>query len=356
MPTTVEETEKTEIGEDQKDELLLDSLEIKGYRCFEHLTIEKLGRVNLIVGKNNVGKTALLEALWIYSQCKNANNIRQTLNKILLSRNETLEVVKSPDEDNIREATSYSGLFYNLPNLVTELSPNIKIGSKKQSNKVVKFSQHSLIEISLGKKNTTTCSINSSQNEKSLFIQMEGIDEKSLPRIWDEITQHEFDSDIINKVLESLNKIIPNKITNLEFSVDNQMLPKRFPLIDSTNFILPIPLKSYGEGMNRLFGIIIALIYCKNGILLIDEIESGLHYSVLPDVWKLIFKTAKDLNVQVFATTHSKDCIEAFAQAAVDSPEDGMLIRLERRGEKIVAKTVEEEMLADAVDYDVEMR
>ena len=47
-------------------ELLLDSLEIKGYRCFEHLTIEKLGRVNLIVGKNNVGKTALLEALWLY--------------------------------------------------------------------------------------------------------------------------------------------------------------------------------------------------------------------------------------------------------------------------------------------------
>jgi hypothetical protein len=52
MPTTVEETEKAKIGEDKKDELLLDSLEIKGYRCFEHLTIEKLGRVNLIVGKN----------------------------------------------------------------------------------------------------------------------------------------------------------------------------------------------------------------------------------------------------------------------------------------------------------------
>jgi predicted ATP-dependent endonuclease of OLD family len=76
----------------------------------------------------------------------------------------------------------------------------------------------------------------------------------------------------------------------------------------------------------------------------------------LPDVWKLIFKTAKDLNVQVFATTHSKDCIEAFAQAAVDSPEDGMLIRLERHAEKIVAKTINEEMLADAVNYDVEVR
>ena len=52
-------------------ELLLDSLKIKGYRCFEHLTIEKLGRVNLIVGKNNVGKTALLEALWIWAEGNN---------------------------------------------------------------------------------------------------------------------------------------------------------------------------------------------------------------------------------------------------------------------------------------------
>jgi len=90
--------------------------------------------------------------------------------------------------------------------------------------------------------------------------------------------------------------------------------------------------------------------------VIVDEIENGLHYSVLPDVWKLIFKTAKDLNVQVFATTHSKDCIEAFAQAAYDSPEDGMLIRLERQGEKIVAKTIEEEMLVDAVNYEVEVR
>jgi len=118
----------------------------------------------------------------------------------------------------------------------------------------------------------------------------------------------------------------------------------------------PVPLKSLGEGMTRLFGLALALVNCRNGMLLIDEIESGLHYSVLPDVWKLIFRTAKDLNVQVFATTHSKDCIEAFAQAAYDSPEEGMLIRLERQGENIVAKTIEEEMLVDAVNYEVEVR
>lgn len=84
MSTPVEEVEKTEKGKDKKSELLLDSLEIKGYRCFEHLTIEKLGRVNLIVGKNNVGKTSLLEALWIYA----TRGKMATLINLLFSRDE----------------------------------------------------------------------------------------------------------------------------------------------------------------------------------------------------------------------------------------------------------------------------
>ena len=64
----------------------------------------------------------------------------------------------------------------------------------------------------------------------------------------------------------------------------------------------------------------------------------------------------KELNVQVFVTTHSKDCIEAFANAANDSPDEGMLTRLERHGEKIVAKSIAEDMLVEAVNYEVEVR
>ena len=108
--------------------------------------------------------------------------------------------------------------------------------------------------------------------------------------------------------------------------------------------------------MSRLLGLSLALVQSQNGILLIDEIESELHYSVLPDIWKLIFHTAKELNVQVFATTHSKDCLEAFAAASHEYKGEGMFIRLQRQGETIVAKSIEEERLALAVDYDVEVR
>ena len=52
--------------------------------------------------------------------------------------------------------------------------------------------------------------------------------------------------------------------------------------------------------MQRTFGIALALVNARNGLLLIDEFENGLHYLVQPDLWRLIFQVARRLNVQVF--------------------------------------------------------
>src|SRR5207245_792380 len=83
-------------------------------------------------------------------------------------------------------------------------------------------------------------------------------------------------------------------------------------------------------------GIARALINAMDGFLLIEEAENGLHYSIQPDVWRLIFRVASRMNVQVLATTHSWDCIEAFQTAASEAgPEVGMLIRLRQKGGKI---------------------
>ncbi len=68
--------------------------------------------------------------------------------------------------------------------------------------------------------------------------------------------------------------------------------------------------------MLRALGISLALVNVKDGILLIDEFENGLYYSVQPDLWQSIFRVARRLNVQVFATTHSWDCVEGFQKAA----------------------------------------
>lgn len=111
--------------------------------------------------------------------------------------------------------------------------------------------------------------------------------------------------------------------------------------------------------MTRMLDFAVALEGGRNGILLIDEIENGLHYSVQPDLWRMIFETAQELDVQVFATTHSYDCVQAFQQVSGEHEEEGMLISLRRKRsdpEKIVAVPIEEEELEYAVETHTDVR
>ena len=66
--------------------------------------------------------------------------------------------------------------------------------------------------------------------------------------------------------------------------------------------------------------IVLSLVNARGGVLLIDEFENGLHYSVQLDAWRMIFNLAQSLNVQVFATTHSWDAVESFQTAAAEAP------------------------------------
>ncbi len=108
--------------------------------------------------------------------------------------------------------------------------------------------------------------------------------------------------------------------------------------------------------MNRLFGIALALVHAKDGLLLVDEIENGIHYSVQPDLWRLVFEMATRLNVQVFATTHSYDCIKAFEEAARESEEEGVLVRLARKGDRTLVGEFDERELEIAVEGEIEVR
>jgi hypothetical protein len=118
----------------------------------------------------------------------------------------------------------------------------------------------------------------------------------------------------------------------------------------------PIPLRTFGDGVNRLFGIILSLCNARGGILLVDEIENGLHYSAQTEVWRTIFRLSSALKVQVFATSHSWDCVQAFQEAASESPLDGVLIRLTRRGGEVYPTTFSESELAIATRDQIEVR
>ncbi len=107
-----------------------------------------------------------------------------------------------------------------------------------------------------------------------------------------------------------------------------------------------IPLSFMGEGLTSLAAIILKISGTADGVLLIDEIENGFHHSTLVNVWKAIGQAARQFNTQIFATTHSWECITAAHHAFSESENyDFRLHRLDRDEDEISVKTYDQESL-----------
>ncbi len=365
MSTTVEEIEKTETSQDKKDELLLDSLEIRGYRCFEHLTIEKLGRVNLIVGKNNVGKTALLEALWIYAN----GGYEHLLFEILRERDEIPPFQNGNLLVQPQSSKGLRNLFFKRPNFDFIPGSNPVDSDNNLEFRIGKILDISGSEPQLVDKILQVTGLRPNSNDindvpatrrfptfprtvNNYYIKAIGIKNEKLIEFWDLVTL----TPLEDEVIRALHLLLP-KLYRIDFIGYPNGSKERVPVVRIKDEKERVPLKSLGEGMTRLLGLSLALVQCQNGMLFVDEIEGGLHYSALLEVWKLIFKTAKDLNVQVFATTHSSDCIKAFTQAAIDDKEsDGIVIRLENKDGVIKAVNFNEDELETVERRNIEVR
>jgi hypothetical protein len=118
-----------------------------------------------------------------------------------------------------------------------------------------------------------------------------------------------------------------------------------------------IPLPVMGEGMVRLASLVLNIGNVPHGVVLIDEIENGLHHSILPKVWRAIGEVAREFNTQVFATTHSLECIVAAHRAFTESGiYDFRLHRLDRVKEIIRVVTYKQETLEAAIETGLEVR
>ncbi|NJK78433.1 MAG: ATP-binding protein [Chloroflexaceae bacterium] len=187
-----------------------------------------------------------------------------------------------------------------------------------------------------------------------LFVPAKGLSRNVIAELWDTTNLTDQES-TVNDAL----RIIEPKIERVGISFRERRSRSIVPRVRVQDSKNPLPLSSLGEGMNRLFGVALAIVNAKDGFLLIDEIESGLHYSVMVDMWRLVFQIAYELDVQVFATTHSRDCIEAFQIAAAQHPSEGVLISLRRhrdRPQDIVAILVDEQQLETVTREHIEVR
>ena len=128
-------------------------------------------------------------------------------------------------------------------------------------------------------------------------------------------------------------------------------------LVGRRNARSRFPVGSFGDGMRRLLAVSLALVGGENGCLLIDEIDTGFHWTVMEDMWRLVVEGAGRSNVQVFATTHSYDCIKGLGELVRTRPdlaESVSVHKVHRKLEQAVAIPGGE--IPIAVEQDIEVR
>lgn len=121
-----------------------------------------------------------------------------------------------------------------------------------------------------------------------------------------------------------------------------------------------VPISQAGQGIFRLVGILSELLGKHTKICLIDEIENGIHWTALPVVWQGIAEIAKDLDIQIFATTHSRECLtaayEVFQKRATSNETDFSVIQLMRVKDKIEGRVLDGAHVEAAIENDIELR
>ena len=119
----------------------------------------------------------------------------------------------------------------------------------------------------------------------------------------------------------------------------------------------PVPIGSMGDGIWRLLGLALATVSAQGGVLLVNEIDSGLHYSTMSDMWKIIWQIATKLDVQVFATTHNSDCWQSLASIASKDTEDKNRIIIHRiEPDENTSVMFNEPQMIIAANRDIEVR
>ena len=384
--------------------LHLHSLSITGFRGIDELSIPRLGRVTLLAGKNSIGKTTVLEAIRIYA----ARGRYSALSGLLVDHEEMSTMVDEDDEGLLEH--NLAALFYGREISLaarisigptapgTQLSIETAILSEDQArtqgifpgllddspNLVLKITYRDVeqtVPITVSPDRSTAIPALERRRipprrrhgsrwpgwdepPPAMHCQLLGpglLGNRDLAGFWDGVALTADEE----RALGALRLIFGPEVERVAAIGDEAGLvlgDRRGPrgrrmVVKLGQHERPVPLRSLGDGALRLFAVALGLGVSRDGFLLIDEAENGIHHSVQRDYWRMVLQTAHENNVQVIATTHSWDCIRGFAQAATDLDEaDGVLVRLDRQAGTLRAVEYSEEELQIAGEQGIEVR
>jgi hypothetical protein len=379
---------------------MIPSLRISGFKLFRDLALPNLGSLNLFVGKNNTGKTCLLEAVELYASSSPWDILR------VASRRESDEVSRRKFdrydpfewEESLRPLLNlfhreHGHLFKPHirlsgddpdSNLVLRCEPFLddllEMEAMTSESERIEPSSHRRhlghllgrgFEIARGKKKSQRHfferylrmplppeelikdgELLHPDAAPVAFLPARGFSLSDAKRLWDKASLADKDELLLDWL-----RFIEPEVRDLRYISDPES-GTDLPYLKIDGDRGRTPLSSMGDGLTHLFHISLAMANASGGILLIDEFENGLHWEVQEQLWKALFEAANHFGVQVFATTHSNDCIQAFVAAR-----KGRLIssasyvyRLERKGEDIYAHEFSPQGLEAAIRQGIEVR
>ena len=343
------------------------SFTIENFRLFDHLTVEPLARVNLIAGENNAGKTALLEALWLLSHPA--------------SPRQALRVSAWRESTDYSRGSFYADLFYQFDaDLTVSIqgvdgrTPDPKIleikrqyraqqalfdlsgdsESEPGEDDIVEFDFENELTFDYSEGNSVSLHTSAWLDSDSKLgrwrpmLRDSGksptnpshrcVFENSKGRWNTRILAANFGRAEIEGVLpvvEDVIRLLEPRLKRLTTIADNRGVPSIYADIGAGRLF---PLSIMGDGTKRVLALCLSFLRAQQGVLLVDEIDdfqNGLHYGVLANVWKNLGWLAREFNVQVFATTHSYECIYAAHSAfkEQESASDFAFFRLQRNYE-----------------------
>ena len=345
------------------------NLQIEGYRCFESLRVEGLKRVNLFVGANNAGKTSLLEAVEVLAT-GNPSALQQAANR----RNEVV-FVQTPGLIG-PQIQPVANTRYAFRGRNPDLGSQFRIAGESDAGALVVEAtmreldpaERTAFNASRGLQWASTSGLNAlvpiGANLPALVLgafdslRAQGpffglrtgtIDPLQLASAWSMAATRVDDEQLVLQCARAVEPTIES-VANL--GVNASMLYVSLKDVNER-----VPLGNLGEGVTRMFTMGCGMVLAKHGVMIVDEIDTGLHVGVMEKMWTLVFETAQKLDVQVFATTHSQDCLRGLANVLehhADFKEQVTLHRLDKGRAKTIRDDGDEIILA--LDGGIEVR
>ena len=353
--------------------LHLPSLVIKNFRGIDELTIPRLGRVTLLAGKNGVGKTTVLDAVRVWAD----RGVHSVFDDVLRERGDCFTKVEAgttvvapdrialfTDRGNVTDATISIGPVSD-PRNELEIKRIPSTGDDPYAPQPPRTDDrnHIALQSLFGEYAPIPRSVQTllspTPQPSALILHCMGPDRPAdsfVGQLWNDIalTAHE------DRALEAINLITHTKVERVALldppGGSRQNQPRRMmAMVKGKNY--QVPLRTLGDGAMRTYAVALALAKSSDGLLLIDEVENGIHHSVQAKFWEMVLKTAQHNNVQVLATTHSSDCAYRFGQVASELPDiEGILYRIQRNGERLRAVPYPEDQLTIAAEHGIEVR